>query len=112
MRSALLILDDNFYYKSMSKAQVARAFLQNEVPQIIKGLKEDAVPSWGAMSAQEMLEHLIIALKVSMGEIDIPIVTTPDQYDRIRHHLIGDELIPKHIRFSWPNLRKRGFSLH
>jgi hypothetical protein len=67
--------------------EIARQYLNKQVPLLIEGIQENSKPVWGSMTALEMLEHLIITLKLSQGKIDVATVTSPDQYEGIKAFL-------------------------
>ena len=83
----------------IEQIEIARQYLKKQVPLILKVLHEDTKPEWGSMTALQMLEHLIITLKLSQGEVDVATVTSSDQHDGIKAFLLGDQLFPKHAKF-------------
>jgi len=48
-----------------------RAALLRRLPEALAGLREDAQPAWGAMTAQQMVEHLAWVFEVSIGEASV-----------------------------------------
>jgi hypothetical protein len=83
----------------VEQIEIARQYLDKQVPLLIEVIKEDSKPVWGSMTALEMLEHLIITLKFSQGKIDVATVTSPNQYDGIKAFLLSDQSFPKHAKF-------------
>ncbi len=52
-----------------------RAYLVNEIPKLLKQLKEDTEPRFGLMTAQHMVEHLTSTIKAVLsrhGEVQNP----------------------------------------
>ncbi|MDX5340781.1 MAG: hypothetical protein LPK25_17275, partial [Cyclobacteriaceae bacterium] len=43
-----------------------------EINSRLESLKEDSQPIFGKMTAQHMIEHLILTIKISYGRIKIP----------------------------------------
>ncbi len=72
------------------EAKAAKAYLLNEVPQLLKNLEEGVQPVWGLMTAQHMLEHLIVVFKMALGRVKLPVITPPEKLDRARGFLISE----------------------
>ena len=73
-----------------------------EVETALRGLAPDAAPKWGSMTPQDLVEHLLAALRYSLGEIpfDVPRQTSPWR-GRILRWLIldGGVPMPRNVRF-------------
>lgn len=67
----------------------AHAFFK-EAPEILDQLKADAQPQWGLMTAQHMVEHLIVTYKMAIGRIKIPLAIPEEKAGRNRAYLIQD----------------------
>jgi oxepin-CoA hydrolase/3-oxo-5,6-dehydrosuberyl-CoA semialdehyde dehydrogenase len=52
-------------------AELRDRFLGRLLPEALAGLREDAPPAWGAMTAQQMVEHLAWIFEVSIGEASV-----------------------------------------
>lgn len=76
----------------------ARTFLSDELPSLLDELKHDQQPDWGIMTAQHMVEHLIITAKLSLGRFDIPIASAPEQMEKRKKHLITDGPMQRSIQ--------------
>jgi hypothetical protein len=55
----------------VSDAELRRRLLAELLPEALSRLREDARPSWGAMTAQEMVEHLAWIFEISVGEASV-----------------------------------------
>lgn len=49
-----------------------------------KLLHEQSVPLWGKMSAQHMVEHLYLVLKISYGAIRVNVFTQSDKIEQLK----------------------------
>lgn len=67
-----------------------RNFFDKEFGSILDKLKEDAKPLWGIMTPQHMVEHLIVTFKMSIGRINIPVVSREEDFPRLRTYLMKD----------------------
>jgi len=83
----------------INQIQVARQYLSEQVPLILERLQEETQPIWGSMTSLQMLEHLIITLKLTKGEIEVQTVTSAEKHKDIKAFLLGDQLIPRHSKF-------------
>ena len=52
-----------------------KAFLTQEVPQLLENLQADMEPKWGMMTAHHMLEHLTKVTKTSIKSYGVPPAT-------------------------------------
>ena len=96
----------------VNNAEVRRSFLHRTLPQAIDQLKDDAVPTWGRMTPQHMVEHLMWAFELSRGcgQVDCPIPESRRQrmkaflFDNLssprafRNPALSEEFVP--LRFS------------
>jgi len=78
------------YYNMQQEVLSAQKFFKEEAPQLLDQLKADAQPVWGLMTAQHMVEHLIVTYKMAIGRIKIPMVISEDKVERNRAYLIQD----------------------
>ncbi len=58
---------------------------ENTIDNWLVALHQDSKALWGNMDAQQMIEHLIIALNVSTGKRVIELVTPIDKVDKIKN---------------------------
>ena len=54
----------------------------------IELLKEDTLALWGTMTAQHMLEHLLLPLKFSRGVFEVPVVTPLDKLEKTKRIML------------------------
>lgn len=74
-----------FYY-----TMEAKEFLSQELEQLIKSLKVDQKPLWGLMTPQHMLEHLIVTYKLSIGRINVPVMSKEEDFPKLKAYLMKD----------------------
>jgi oxepin-CoA hydrolase / 3-oxo-5,6-dehydrosuberyl-CoA semialdehyde dehydrogenase len=55
----------------VNDAALRDRFLGRLLPELLKGLREDAQPAWGRMTAQQMVEHLAWTFEVSIGQASV-----------------------------------------
>lgn len=67
-----------------------RHFLTEEVPELLSALKEETQPLWGKMTAQLMVEHLIVTYKMAIGRIKIPVISAEEDHPRLKVYLMKD----------------------
>ena len=58
-------------------------------------LKSDQKPVWGKMSAQHMVEHLILAVKMGNGKLKFECINPPDKLLTLKKFLMSSRAIPK-----------------
>jgi hypothetical protein len=68
----------------------AQQFFKNEAPRALDQLTTDTKPLWGVMTAQHMVEHLIVTYKMAIGRIKIPLVIDPEKAERNKPYLTAD----------------------
>lgn len=62
-----------------------------ELRRLLTSLHAETPAVWGKMSAQHMLEHLMLPLQIAMGKLDVPQVTPPEKVEKIKRlMLLGD----------------------
>ncbi len=66
------------------------SFLQSTSDLLLQ-LKADQVPVFGRMSAQHMVEHLVLLFKVSRGRIKAPLSVPEEQLEKRRAWLMSDK---------------------
>ncbi|NIS08507.1 MAG: hypothetical protein GWO07_07045, partial [Candidatus Dadabacteria bacterium] len=72
-----------------------RRFLQKILPNCIDALDEDKEPSWGKMSAQHMIEHLIFAFQMSTDKLDLECNTPEEKRAKLKAFLNINRPMPK-----------------
>lgn len=76
------------------------AFLDfpHEVTSLIRQLDADMAPQWGRMNAQQMVEHCIVIMKVSIGAIPVKIQTPEQEWAKRKTFLFGQEPMPRNFQ--------------
>jgi oxepin-CoA hydrolase/3-oxo-5,6-dehydrosuberyl-CoA semialdehyde dehydrogenase len=81
--------------------------LKKDAPTLIGRLQAETPPLWGLMSAQHMLEHLYLVLRMGSGKLlNIPIVTPPEKIPKRQDFLMSEVPMPR--EFKAPLLPKEG----
>ena len=83
---------------------------KNELNSILFTLKEDALPAWGKLRAQNMVEHLVEAVEYTNGKKFTGLDVTPEVATAGKMQCVNDEFeIPKNARGFLPDgmIRKR-----
>lgn len=75
-------------------------FLQQRLPALLRTIPSDRTPSWGRMTAQQMVEHLSEAFRIASGKIVFAEILTPQgQIEKMQAFLRSD----KPFRENTPN---------
>src|SRR5690606_28046172 len=61
----------------------------------VQALKEDTKPNWGTMSATAMLDHLRIALELSISNVPVNIVTPQEKLAVYKAFLMSEKPFQK-----------------
>lgn len=61
-------------------------------------LKKDALPLWGTMTAVQMVEHLIAAVKMSNGKLKAAVATPEEKLPKVRQFLFSDQPMPRNVK--------------
>jgi oxepin-CoA hydrolase/3-oxo-5,6-dehydrosuberyl-CoA semialdehyde dehydrogenase len=51
---------------------------------LIMSITEDAVPKWGVMGPQNMIEHMSVIFAISNGKINAPVITPPEKIEAVK----------------------------
>ena len=70
------------YLPAMEDTLATKTFFTEEVPVLLAGLQTSSRPAWGTMNAIEMLAHLEAGLRISMEDVERPIMIPVDKIDR------------------------------
>src|SRR3954470_20469505 len=73
-------------------------FFQTEVPAIIDVIKGDEQPLWGIMTAQHMLEHLVLPLNFAIGTFKVAVFMPEEKIPRQREFLFSVYGLPKNFK--------------
>lgn len=60
-------------------------FLHVTAFELLQHLAPDAKPIWGSMNAQQMVEHLVLAVEVSNGKHDLPLHTEKERVEKLKN---------------------------
>ncbi len=74
-------------------------FNGQELVKRLERLTTESKPSWGIMTPQHLVEHLIFLFDVSMGKIEIPIITPEEKLARYQESLYNHRPMPKFFKF-------------
>ncbi len=70
-------------------------FFHHQLSEAIVDLKESTPPSWGTMSAQHMIEHLVWAFRCSTGALELRCHTPEHLRDRTKRFLYDARPTPR-----------------
>lgn len=62
---------------------------------LLDKLKPDTKQLWGKMSAQHMIEHLILAVRMSNGKLIVKCFNPPEKIPTLKRFLISGRPLPK-----------------
>ncbi len=71
---------------------------QTDYEQIVGKLNSDSLPLWGIMSAQHMLEHLLLVINIGIGKFQVEVVTPEDKLPRTKAFLMSDKPMPREFK--------------
>ncbi len=63
-------------------------FPPNTINRYIENLKQGSTALWGTMTAQHMLEHLLLVLELSRGKFAVSIVTPPEKVEKVKRIML------------------------
>ena len=58
-------------------------------------LKPDTKQLWGKMTAQHMIEHLILAVRTSNGKLNVGCFNPPEKWQTLKRFLLSSRPLPK-----------------
>lgn len=61
----------------------------------LKELMPETKQLWGKMSAKHMVEHLIFALRISNGKLNVGCFNPPDKWPVLKRFLLSSRPLPK-----------------
>lgn len=82
----------------MNDPELRETFLGRLLPAAIEDLAPDARARWGAMSAQQMVEHVAWVFEVSTGRATVPCTVPERRRERWKAFLYDDTPMLQHIR--------------
>lgn len=62
---------------------------------LLKELPPETKQLWGKMSAQHMVEHLILAVRTSNGKLNIGCFNPPEKWQTLKRFLLSSRPLPK-----------------
>jgi hypothetical protein len=62
-----------------------------ELRSLLGPLSADTPAVWGKMSAQHMLEHLMLPLQIAMGKFEVEQVTSPEKVEKVKRLMLLGE---------------------
>lgn len=68
----------------MKSTEQLIAFLNVESKELIKKLTPETKPVFGQMDAQQMVEHLALALQIGNGKLKLELATPADKVERVK----------------------------
>jgi len=72
-------------------------FFTREVPELLSKLDNMAVARWGSMKVDEMLDHLLAGIAISLKDVDRKITTPEDKLPAFRQFLMSDRPFGKNL---------------
>lgn len=91
-------------------------FFEKILPEIIDSVDEDMEADWGNMTVHHMIEHLILAFKVSTGKLEVECYTPEEKRGKLQTFLNLNRPMPKGfvnpvtdtglLDLRYPNLNK------
>jgi hypothetical protein len=72
----------------------------DDVPSLLEKLGPDTAPLWGQMTAQHMVEHLVLLTKFSNGSLEAKTYTDPDIWLQRKLWLMSDEPFARNIKIG------------
>lgn len=70
-------------------------FFDKKLPEIIDSIDEDVEADWGEMTIHHMIEHLILAFKVSTGKLEVECYTPEEKRSKLQAFLNMNRPMPK-----------------
>ena len=58
-------------------------------------LRANTIPLWGKMTSQHMVEHLILAMRMSSGKIKLGCFNPPEKLPALKRFLMSSRPLPK-----------------
>ncbi|WP_417603399.1 DUF1569 domain-containing protein [Owenweeksia hongkongensis] len=72
-------------------------YFRGEVAPVLAKLNADTKPEWGSMNAEEMVEHLIAGVSISMEDAPRKITTPEDKLEVFKKFLMSDRPFGKDL---------------
>ena len=75
-----------------------QAFLKKHFIPLLKKLKEDEKGKWGMMTARQMVEHFVDAVKSANGKLVLPLLNAGEKLQKYRAFLMTDKPFKPNIK--------------
>ncbi|MCF8239856.1 MAG: hypothetical protein K9J16_00615 [Melioribacteraceae bacterium] len=62
---------------------------------LLRTLDPDTKPLWGKMTAQHMVEHLILAVKMGNGKMNVECINPPDKLPTLKRFMMSSRPMPR-----------------
>jgi oxepin-CoA hydrolase/3-oxo-5,6-dehydrosuberyl-CoA semialdehyde dehydrogenase len=82
----------------VNDSELRDRLLSRLLPDALTGLREDAQPAWGAMTAQQMVEHLAWVFEVSIGQATVECSVPESRRERWKAFLFDATPMPHEFR--------------
>lgn len=79
----------------VTNAKLRERFISDLLPKAIDSLDADTDPSWGRMSAQHMVEHLMFSFRMSTGDLEVECKTPEEKLGKMQAFLSLNRPMPK-----------------
>ena len=66
-----------------------------QVKTVLEKLQPDTTPHWGRMNAQQMVEHLTSAVRMSTGAIPVRVFTPEEKLAKAKQGLLSERPLPQ-----------------
>ena len=73
-------------------------FLKEYLIPLLEKLRGDEKGKWGTMSAQQMIEHFVDAVKNANGKLILPLLNKDEKLQKSRHFLMSEEPFKENIK--------------
>jgi hypothetical protein len=72
-----------------------REFLRNRFSLLCAGISETALPAWGKMNPQQMVEHMTDYVKIASGKTIVTVITEPERIPKMQAFLMSEKPFPE-----------------
>lgn len=83
---------------NVNEPNLRRHFLNQHLFDALANLEENALPRWGSMSPQHMIEHLLWVFEISRGHLDVDCHVPPSRRERIKGFLYDNRPNPRNFK--------------
>ncbi|MEX0966396.1 MAG: DUF1569 domain-containing protein [Bacteroidia bacterium] len=72
-------------------------FVLMKAPSLLEKLEKDTPARWGQMNAQQMLEHIILTVKIANGKLDPGLGISQEEAEKKKELLLSDRLFERNM---------------